>query len=273
MGTDKRVRQKQGREAARQAALDAARKQRQRRVVRRVAILAAVSVVLIALIAVLRGGGDDDNRADQVDEDAAEVVRPAVVAPPEPGESLTEAAECPPTDGTATRVTAFSDEGIPDCIDPAVDYTATVVTNFGDIVIDLDAGGATEEVNVFVTLARYGYYDETAVFGTDPGAGTITGGAPQTNAPAGPGPGFRFSTDQDTAAEVGSLVLEPNASFRIVAAESRVESRGGTMIGTLDAGSLPVARTILGLHVARPGSIFGGPSEPVIVESVTITES
>ena len=44
-------------------------------------------------------------------------------------------------------------------IDPARRYTATIVTDLGDIVIELFADKAPTTVNNFVFLAREGYYD------------------------------------------------------------------------------------------------------------------
>jgi len=44
-------------------------------------------------------------------------------------------------------------------IDPAKQYTATIKTNRGDIVLKLHAAQAPNTVNNFVCLAQDGYYD------------------------------------------------------------------------------------------------------------------
>ena len=45
--------------------------------------------------------------------------------------------------------------------DPGTNYTATIVTDAGDIVVDLWADKAPQTVGNFVGLARDGYYDGT----------------------------------------------------------------------------------------------------------------
>ena len=79
-------------------------------------------------------------------------------------------------------------------IDPKKQYTATVKTALGDIVITLFADRVPRTVNNFVFLARQGFYDETMFHrvianfmaqGGDP-TGTGTGG-----------PGYRFADEID----------------------------------------------------------------------------
>ena len=54
----------------------------------------------------------------------------------------------------------------------------------GDIVVDLDAADVPGTVNNFVTLARYGYYDDTPIFRTDPSIGILQGGGQHNTAVA-----------------------------------------------------------------------------------------
>lgn len=77
-------------------------------------------------------------------------------------------------------------------IDSSKTYTATFVTNRGEMVVDLFADKAPRTVNNFVFLAREGFYDGTTfhrviadfmVQGGDP-TGTGTGG-----------PGYRFEDE------------------------------------------------------------------------------
>ena len=44
-------------------------------------------------------------------------------------------------------------------IDPTAQYTATIRTSEGDIVVELLAGDAPNTVNNFVFLARQGFYN------------------------------------------------------------------------------------------------------------------
>ena len=77
-------------------------------------------------------------------------------------------------------------------IDPAKRYTATIATDRGDIVIDLDAGAAPQTVNNFVTLARDGYYDGVT-FHRVIANFMIQGGDP-TGTGRG-GPGYQFADE------------------------------------------------------------------------------
>jgi len=66
--------------------------------------------------------------------------------------------ECPEADGSSELPDTFEDAPAL-CIDPTKDYTAVVETNKGSFTIELNTEGAPGNVNNFVTLARYGYYD------------------------------------------------------------------------------------------------------------------
>ncbi len=71
-------------------------------------------------------------------------------------------------------------------IDPTKTYTATISTEKGDIVVQLDAGAAPQTVNNFVFLAREGFYDGLTFHRVEPGF-VIQGGDPLGNGRGGPG--------------------------------------------------------------------------------------
>ena len=77
-------------------------------------------------------------------------------------------------------------------IDPQKDYQATIKTELGDIIVDLDAEGAPLTVNNFVFLARDGWYDDTSFFRVIPGFMAQTGDP--TNTGLG-GPGYQFDDE------------------------------------------------------------------------------
>ncbi len=80
----------------------------------------------------------------------------------------------------------------PMVIDPAKRYTATIVTDLGDIVIELFADRAPTTVNNFVFLAREGYYDGVTFHRV------IGGFMAQTGDPTGSGaggPGYKFGDE------------------------------------------------------------------------------
>lgn len=96
-------------------------------------------------------GLDDDTETTILQPDSPEAA--AMLTPFDP--------ECP-EESNQERHLVWT-EPPPMCIDPESDYTATVVTSRGDIVIDLDTENAPETVNNFVFLAGWNYYDGTDV--------------------------------------------------------------------------------------------------------------
>lgn len=225
------------------------------------------------------GSGSSDTSAAGVDE-ASSGAGPAVVEPPEPGATITGETPCPPAEG-AERTTEFA-EAPPTCIDPDATYTATFVTNLGDIRVELDAAEVPGAVNSFVVLARYGYYDDTAIFRTDPSIGIVQGGAPLTNSPSDPGPGYTIPDEgDDFTYEPGQLVMArsqgPDSTgaqyfFTVTDEAGLLDSQGNYIVlGETDDDGLAVLEEVLALNVDDPGSpLGGGPVEPVVVEEVVI---
>ena len=78
-------------------------------------------------------------------------------------------------------------------IDTDADYRATISTNRGDIVLDLEAGHAPKTVNNFVTLANDGFYDGLTFHRVIPNF-MIQGGDPQGTGTGGPGYKFEDET-------------------------------------------------------------------------------
>jgi len=258
---------------------------------------AAVSAVAAALL-LLAACGDDGGGGETIHEGAVERSiedslakadneepdgLPAEPEPPGPGASITGPTPCPPDEG-AERTTSFS-EAPPDCLEPGAGYKATFTTTEGDVVVTLDPELSPTAVNNFVVLSRYGYYDDTALFRTDPSIGIIQGGAPTTNSPTDPGPGYTIPDEpRSYTYEPGQLVMarsagpdSTGAQFFFAADENvqLLDSQGSyTVVGQTDAAGLEVLQQILGLHVQGADPILGGgPSEEVIVDQVTITQS
>ena len=76
-------------------------------------------------------------------------------------------------------------------------YEATISTDRGDIVLELDPKLAPTTVNNFVALARQGFYDGTTFHRVVPGF-VIQGGDPEGTGRGGPG--YRF-TDEPVKGE------------------------------------------------------------------------
>jgi cyclophilin family peptidyl-prolyl cis-trans isomerase len=270
VGTEKRARQK----ANRQARLDELAKEQRSQTIRRRALtwggLVVLFVIAAVLISVLFGGGDDD---EQVEAGGST----SVATPTTTGEPL----PCPPADGSATPTQAFPAPP-PTCIDPAKTYTAEIVTSKGPITVELDPAAAPLAVNNFVYLARYHYFDGT------PCHRIIAGFVVQCGDPTGSGsggPGYQFADELPTDGyAVGDLAMAnsgPNTNgsqFFIISGDEgaalppnyskfgRVTAGFDTTVAALDAVAGPDPT-----GAGDPGGV--PPTEPVSIESVTITET
>lgn len=229
-------------------------------------------------------------------------------AEPAPDDTATdEVTESPDGDDTAEADAAVADDGCPAadhssprtlsfaaphpmCIDPDATHVAVFDTSEGEIRFTLDASATPITVNNFVTLARWGYYDGTTLFRTDPSIDIIQGGAPNTESPADPGPGYTIPDepmfDDLDGQLIGPYRYEPG---QLVMARSRgrdsssaqyffstgpntalLDGQGTYVVfGETDDAGLAVLQAIMGLH--EDGGQFGGaPSRTVTVNSVRI---
>ena len=178
----------------------------------------------------------------------------------------------PNLDGTSEQRQRF-DSAPPMIIDPAKNYTATMVTSKGTLEIVLDAIGAPLTVNNFVFLARWHYYDGVTFHRVIPGF-VLQGGDPSGNGTGGPG--YRFADELPKAGryELGSLAM----------ANAGPNTNGSQffVISGPDGVRLPplyalFGKVVKGLDVVSAindiGSSSGTPRERVVIESVTVTES
>jgi cyclophilin family peptidyl-prolyl cis-trans isomerase len=92
-------------------------------------------------------------------------------------------------------------------------YRATITTDNGDIVMDLDPSIAPNTVNNFVGLARQGFYDGLTFHRVEPGF-VIQGGCPEGTGRGGPG--YRFGDEpvqgQYRAGSVAMANAGPNTN-------------------------------------------------------------
>ena len=303
MSTEKRERQRENRRQ-RIAADEAAAKQYATR--RRIKLIGIAAVVVAAALAVLGYLQRNDSETEATSpesadiEEAVELPETEAAPDPEPTEAAPDAEPteavtgCPAADGSSARVIDF-DSPQPMCIDPETDYVATFDTSEGEIRFELTASETPLTVNNFVTLARWGYYDDTLLFRTDPSIDIIQGGSPHTNDNRDPGPGYTipdepsFDLDPDSGNltgpyryQPGQLVMARSAGPDSASAQfflttgpnaSRLDGAGTYVVfGQTDDAGLAVAQSIMGLH--EPGGPLGGaPSRDVTVHSVTIEET
>ena len=198
---------------------------------------------------------------------------------------------CPAEDGSSPRTIDFA-ESQPMCINPNETHIAVFDTSEGEIRVELHTANTQVTVNNFVTLARWGYYDGTTFFRTDPSIDIIQGGGPHTESPSDPGPGYtiqdepEFDLDPETGQMTGpyryvpgQLVMArtgaPNSSsaqffFTTGTRAALLDGQGVYVVfGETDEAGLGVLQSVIGLH--EPGGALGGaPSRTVTVNSVTI---
>jgi cyclophilin family peptidyl-prolyl cis-trans isomerase len=269
MGTEKRQRQKDGHRLQREEMRRWEKRRRQRRLI----------LIWVTVVAVVFGGailysaiaGDDGE--DEVTTTAPETTGA-------PSTTIESTTECPPADGVTEPVRTFETPP-PACIDPTKSYVAVFDTSEGEIRVDLDTENTPDTVNNFVVLARYGYYDDTPVFRTDPAIGIIQAGGEDASA----SPGYTIPDEGDGFTyEPGQLVMartaDPNsagAQFFLIGTDAAeaLEAQGTYVVfGNTDDAGIDVVNAILDLHEADPTSGLGGaPSRDVTINSVTIEES
>jgi cyclophilin family peptidyl-prolyl cis-trans isomerase len=186
--------------------------------------------------------------------------------------------ECPATDGSAPRHTKFAAEPKM-CIDVAKKYVALIETSKGNMTFELDPKRAPKTVNSFVFLARQHYFEGIKFHRVVPNfvlqAGDPLSIIDDPRVGSG-GPGYEFADELPQPGEykVGSLVMAnagPNTNgsqFFIVSGPNGVTLPPNyALFGQLSDGQ-PTVDTIGALAVTD-----GPPSEPVIINKVTITES
>jgi cyclophilin family peptidyl-prolyl cis-trans isomerase len=261
VGTDKRERQK----ANRQLRLEQLQKQESRHQAKRRGLLFGVGIPLAVLAVVglvwLTGRGKDDNSAN-----ATSGTDPVTGFQYGSG-------ECAPAAPPEQPVTSFS-EAPKLCIDPNKSYTATISTSAGDIEVDLDNASVPGTVNNFVNLSRFGFYDNTAIFRTDPSIDIIQGGG-HTNSDA-----FGYTIPDEASGfsyGPGDLVMARTQSANSAGAQWFIVT--GPKAASLDAQGTYVTfgHVTKGLDVAQKiiaddnGS--GAPKTPVTVNTITIAEN
>jgi len=181
--------------------------------------------------------------------------------------------ECPDPNGSSPRQTRF-DGPMPMCIDPERQYTATIVTNHGTMTAFLHPGKAPNTVNNFVCLARYHYFDGLT-FHRVIRDFMVQGGCPEGTGRGNPGYRFADELPKPGSYEIGSLAManagpDTNGSqFFIVSGGAGVRlppqySLFGKLIDGLD---------VLDTLQRVPTGAQDRPTEPVVIESVAITES
>ena len=290
MGTAKRERQKANRQLKLQQMAKDASKQQAKRWGLRIGIGLPLVIALAFLAAKVWGNDDEGTVASVATTSIPAVVTTDPLAPTStldpvapttttpvtvPAETVSGDTPCPEADGSSPRTITFA-KAPPTCIDPTKTYQANIITNKGNLVVELDAAAAPATVNNFVVLARYHYFDNTECHRIIPqfvvqcGDPTATGTG---------GPGYAFDDELPTGAyAIGDLAMAnsgPNTNgsqFFVISGPSGAAlgpqySKFGKVISGLED-------TVVELDAAgNPDNNGVPPLTQVVIVSVTITES
>lgn len=190
MSTEKRQRQKAGRQARLEAEAKALkRKQR----VRRIITLAIVALVIAGIAALVTSGSNKPAASHSTTTTKASTT--TTVPAPKGGSgntspsAITTSADCPAS-FTATLNKPSYASYPPMTIDPSKTYTATITTDVGPFTVQLDPKTAPKAVNSFVFLADHHFFDCVTFHRVIPGF------VDQTGDPTGTGtggPGYQFT--------------------------------------------------------------------------------
>jgi cyclophilin family peptidyl-prolyl cis-trans isomerase len=274
MPDPKRERQRQNRDAARAAQLEAARQQRKRQSLIRGTVGFVLIIGLFVLFAALHSSG---GKSTKTNAGAASTTTTAGG----PSTSTTvnpalAAVQCndtkPPANPNRPTFTAPP----PMTIDPAKKYTVVMETSCGKITADLDAKGAPKTVNNFVFLAQKHFFDGLTWHRVVSGF-VIQGGDPQGTGSGGPGYQFEDELPKD-GYKLGSLAMAnsgPNTNgsqFFIVTGQAGANLPNSYSRFGMVTGGLEVAQK-LESFAQNPPDPNGKPSRPLYILSVTVSVS
>ena len=159
-------------------------------------------------------------------------------------------------------------------IDPAANYIATILTNMGEVVIELFPAAAPKTVNNFVFLANEGFYDDV-IFHRVIEDFMIQGGDPTGTGGGGPGYSFEDEIDPTLVFDSPGLLAMANAGpdtngsqFFITVAPTPHLNGAHTIFGQVLEGK-GIADTISKV----PADASGRPTQSVTIHSIEITKT
>lgn len=285
MGTDKRERQKANRQLKLQEMVRDARKSQVKKRSLQIGIGVPLAIAAVFLLVWLTGGDSSTGNGNSTTTSVASAVGTTTTAAPivtvlgtAPTPDASGAYPCPAADGSAGRVVVFK-ANPPECLTEGKTYTAEVETNKGSYTIALDRANSPANVNMFVYLARYHFYDNTPchriikdfMFQCGDPTGTGSGGAGMSVPVEAPKSG-KYEVASVAMAKVGGATTNDSQFFVVTGAQGAGLPADYSLLGKVTAGFDTTARAIEA--AADPAASNGVPPlEPVTILKVTITES
>ena len=161
-------------------------------------------------------------------------------------------------------------------LDSGKTYTATVDTNCGQFVIELDAENSPRTSASFVSLARDGFYDGLGFHRIAPGF-VVQGGDPNGDGTGGPGYKTREAPPDDVAYTEGVVAMAKGGQEAAGTAGSQF------FVVTGPDANLPADYAVLGRVTegienvkkmeALASTEDGPPTEPIVMTRIEINES
>jgi peptidyl-prolyl cis-trans isomerase B (cyclophilin B) len=219
-----------------------------------VSLVVLVCIGAVVAIAVLLKGGDDDTAAAGL-----------------------HCSEAPPAPGQAQKY----DNPPPKTLAGGTTWTATLETNCGEIVMELDGKAAPQTVSSFVFLAQKHYFDETPCHRlTTSGIYVLQCGDPTGTGSGGPGYGYGIENAPPNGVyPAGALAMartsDPNSNgsqFFIVYKKTSLPTEGGgySIFGTVTKG-LDIVQQLAAKGTDDANSAGDGhPTQPISLLSVTV---
>jgi cyclophilin family peptidyl-prolyl cis-trans isomerase len=216
-------------------------------------------VVLLALVLVLAACGGEDEP-----EPAGETTT----------EQATEAGPCESVETPEPKPDGGQEAPIGP-LDAAKTHRLVVSTNCGDFTIELDPKSAPKTSASLVSLAENGFYDGTTFHRVVPGF-VIQGGDPTGTGSGGPGystvdvppPGTAYTVGVVAMAKAGNEPPGTSGSqFFVVTAPDAGLPPDYAVVGTVTEGM----ETVSAIEALGTGD--GPPSQPVVIEKVTVESS
>ena len=287
MPSEKRARQRAGREARLAAQ---AKHDKRRKTTRNVIIVVVAAAVIIGIVALVSG----NNKKKPANAAATSSTTTSSTTPTSTTSSANAAAQaaantvavkagCPSSPSTTVNTQKYAAAPAM-TIDPTKNYTATVVTTAGTFTMALNAKTTPITVNNFVFLADKGYY-HCVIFHR-----VIPNFMDQTGDPTGTGtggPGYTIKSENPAKAAnaadqypIGSVAMAntgaPNSGgsqfFIVTGAEGQSLPNTYALFGTVTSG-LDVVQTINAQGNASASSNGTPPAVTQRILSVTIHES
>ena len=240
MPTEKRQRQKAGRQA-RLAAEQKAHKRRQN--TRRIITVVIVAAVVVGISYLIFKPGKKSSATATTASTSTTVATPQGGSGDRSPSAITTSADCPSDFSSTLNKPSYSSPP-PLTIDTSKTYTATITTDVGAFTVELEPKLAPKTVNNFVFLARHHFYD-CVIFHR-----VIPSFVDQTGDPTGTGtggPGYKFADELPPKASpqypLGSVAMANSGAntngsqfFVVAGAEGETLAPSYSLFGKVTSG-------------------------------------